>query len=126
MFGRVLLLLTAVATLMSAPVYMLLLKGSGAVAWYTPDGKLLASVPVGEHPHEMVFSADRKVLYTTDNGIMRIEQAGRGGNTVSIIDVASRRKLGVIFLGDNYRPHGIDLDPKTGRLVVTSEMPDGL
>lgn len=116
----------AAACLGAAPVYLVLLKGSNALAWYGQDGKMIASVPVGEHPHEMVFSADRKLLYVSDNGIMRIEQAGKGGNTISIVDVAKRQRIGVISLGENYRPHGIDIDRATGRVVVTCENPDGL
>jgi YVTN family beta-propeller protein len=57
---------------------------------------------------------------------MRIEHAGKGGNTVSIIDVAGRRKAGEIVLGDYYRPHGIDIDHATGRLAITTELPDQL
>lgn len=106
--------------------YLVLLKGTSALCYYSPDGKVLATVPVGEHPHEMVFSADRKLLYTSDNGTMRVENAGTGGNSLSIIDVAGRKKIGEIVLGDFRRPHGIDLDPKTGHLVVTSENPDKL
>lgn len=116
----------AAAGLAAAPEYLILLKGASTLGWFSPRGELLASVPVGQHPHEMVFSPDRRLLYITDNGIMRIEHAGKGGNTISIIDVAKRRRAGVIPLGGNYRPHGIDVDAKTGRLVVTVESPDGL
>jgi YVTN family beta-propeller protein len=126
MFRRTLPALFVAASLMAAPVYMVLLKGASALAYYTSDGKLLSSVPVGQHPHEMAFSPDRKLLYITDNGIMRIENAGKGGNTISIVDVAKRQRIGVIPLGENYRPHGIDVDPASGRLMVTTEAPDGL
>ncbi len=107
-------------------LYLVLQKGGSSLACYTPQGKLLANIPVGRHPHEMAFSPDRKYLYTTDNGTMRIEHTGNGGNTVSIIDVAARRKIGEISLGKYYRPHGIDVDPGTGRLAVTTENPDQL
>jgi YVTN family beta-propeller protein len=105
---------------------MVLLKGGNALAFYTPDGKLNATVPVGQHPHEMVLSADRKYAYVSDNGTMRIEQAGEGGNTISIVDVVAHKRVGVIDLGKFHRPHGIDIDPPTGRLVVTTENPDQL
>lgn len=107
-------------------VYLVLLKGANALAYYSPEGKLQTSVAVNQHPHEMVFSADRRLLYTADNGTMRIEHPGKGGNSLSIIDVRARKKLGDISLGDYHRPHGIDLDKKTGRLVVTTELPDKL
>jgi YVTN family beta-propeller protein len=106
--------------------YLALMKGSNALVYLAPDGKVLATVGVGQHPHEMAFSPDRKFLYTTDNGTMRIENPGSGGNSISIIDVAARQKVGDIPLGDRHRPHGIDVDPKSGLLAVTTEAPDKL
>ncbi|MBI3696714.1 MAG: beta-propeller fold lactonase family protein [Acidobacteria bacterium] len=105
---------------------LVLLKGANALGFYTPDGSLLAQAQVGQHPHEMVLSPDGRYVYTTDNGTMRIEQPGTGGNTISIVDVASRKKVGEISLGDFRRPHGLALDPRTGRLAVTCELPDQL
>ena len=58
-------------------VYLALLKGSNSLVYLAPDGKVLTTVPVGQHPHEMAFSPDRKLLYTTDNGTMRIENRGQ-------------------------------------------------
>lgn len=107
-------------------VYLFLLKAASALAYVSPDGKVLTSVPVGQHPHEMVFSPDGRYLYTTDNGTMRIEHPGKGGNSVSIIDVRARKKIGDISLGDFYRPHGIDYNRATNQLVVTTELPDQL
>jgi YVTN family beta-propeller protein len=107
-------------------VYLALLKGANSLAYLAPDGKVLATVGVGLHPHEMAFSPDRKFLYTSDNGTMRIENPGAGGNSLSIIDVVARKKIGEIPLGEFRRPHGIDVDPKTGLLAVTAEAPDQL
>lgn len=121
-----LLLLIALSTAAQTPMYLVLLKGGNALGYFSQDGKKIADVPVGQHPHEMVFSADRRLLYTSDNGTMRIENPGEGGNSVSIVDVAGRRVIGRIDLGKYHRPHGLDLDPKTGRLAVTTEKPDRL
>ena len=101
MTRRLFALVLVAGCLTAAPMYLVLLKGASTLAWYTPDGKLVHSVPVGEHPHEMVFSADRKLLYVADNGIMRIEHAGKGGNTISIVDVAKRQRIGTISLGND-------------------------
>jgi YVTN family beta-propeller protein len=57
---------------------------------------------------------------------MAIEQAGTGGNTVSVVDLESRKRVGVIDLGRFRRPHGIDLDRRTGRILVSCELPDQL
>ena len=107
-------------------VYLVLLKGASALSFVSAEGKVEATIPVGQHPHEMAFSPDRKLLYTTDNGTMRIEHAGSGGNTVSIIDLATRKKIGEIALGQYRRPHGIDVDPSTGMIAVSTELPDQL
>lgn len=109
--------------LMAANPYLAVFKGTSALGYMTSDGKVTDTVPVGEHPHEMVFSPDRKLVYITDNGMMRMEHPGAGGNTVSIVDVAQKRRIGVIPLGDFRRPHGIDIDASGKRLVVTTEGP---
>jgi YVTN family beta-propeller protein len=101
-------------------------KKAGKVGFYTFDGRRTGEVAVGAHPHEMVFSADHRLLYVTDNGMLWMTDKGAGGNTISIVDVHSRRKAGVIDLGNSRRPHGIALLPQTGELVVTIENPYGL
>jgi YVTN family beta-propeller protein len=74
----------------------------------------------------MTLSDDGRYAYTTDNGTMRIEQAGEGGNSVSVIDLKERKRIAQISLGKYHRPHGIDLNPASGELLVTSENPDQL
>jgi YVTN family beta-propeller protein len=105
---------------------LVLHKGHSSLGFYTDNGTHLASVPVNQHPHEMVFSPDGRFAYTTDNGTMRIEQAGTGGNTVSIIDLAQRKKVGEISTGTFRRPHGIHWIPATGMILVSTELPDQL
>ncbi len=125
MRGVLLLLLTSVPGWSQGVASLAILqKGASSLGFYTAEGKHIVSVPVGRHPHEMV--SDGRYIYTTDNGTMRIEQAGTGGNTVSIIDIAARKKVGEISTGNFRRPHGIDLDRKTGRLLVSCELPDQL
>ena len=119
-------LVLASSAFCSEAIYLALMKGINSLVYLGPDGKVLTSVGVGQHPHEMAFSPDGKLLYTTDNGTMRIENPGSGGNSLSIIDVAGRKKIGDISLGDYHRPHGIDVDPKSGMLAVTTEAPDKL
>lgn len=101
-------------------------KKAGAVGFYSPEGKRLAGVKVGEHPHEIVLSADKSLAYVSDNGILWMQYAGEGGNTISIVDMKSRSKVGAIDLGSYRRPHGMALDAKRNRLLSTIENPDGL
>jgi YVTN family beta-propeller protein len=127
MFLRVAFLL-ACATALVAQNYNLAIveKKAGAVGFYSPAGQRLAEVKIGEHPHEIVLAPDGRTAYISDNGILWMQYAGEGGNTISIVDVKSRAKLGTIDLGNHRRPHGMDIDPKRNRLVSTIENPDGL
>jgi YVTN family beta-propeller protein len=109
----------------SEPVLLVSQKAHKSVGWYTLAGELLAEVPVSDHPHEIVRSGDGSRLYVTDNGVMQIENAGVGGNKVSVIDVRGRAKSGEIDLGKWHRPHGVDLCA-AGPLLVTTENPDQL
>jgi len=114
------------ATLAQNATYLILQKAESSLGFYTPSGQHLASVPVGEHPHEFVISTDGRYAYTTDNGSMLLETPGQGGNTISIVDLVNRKKAGEIQLGHFRRPHGIDLDRKTGHLAISCELPDRL
>ena len=108
------------------PILLVSQKAASSVAFYTFDGKLLSTVPVGLHPHEIVLSRDGAYLFVADNGTMAIEQVGEGGNTVSIIDVQSRKRVATVSLGKYHRPHGIDVHPRTGHVFVSTENPDQL
>ncbi len=119
-------LLLAVAAHAQRPVLAIVEKIAGQVGFYSADGKRVGGVAVGKHPHEVVLSADKRYLYVSDNGILWMTEAGEGGNTISIIDAASRKKAGVIDLGSYRRPHGMAIHPKTGHIAVTIENPDGL
>jgi len=127
MFRVAALLLTCASALFAGQqVLLVLLKGANALAYYTPEGQLLTKVPVGQHPHEMLLSRDGKFAYITDNGTMRIENAGQGGNTISVVDLAARKRVDTISTGKYRRPHGISLDPVRQYLAVTTEGPDQL
>jgi YVTN family beta-propeller protein len=108
------------------PAYVAVEKASGHVGFFDGSGKILKEVEIGGHPHEMTFSPDGRYLYTTDNGVLWMTETGQGGNTVSIIDTRTESLVGTIGLGKYRRPHGIDVDPKTGNLLVTTELPSML
>jgi len=124
MRALILAFLLAATLAAQSPTLLVLEKGTGALGYYTMEGQRVGEVKVGQHPHEMVVSPDGRFAYITDNGTMRIEDAGTGGNTVSIVDVPGRRRVNTIKLDQFFRPHGIDLDPTTNRLAITVENPD--
>lgn len=124
MLRAILLMALCVCTAAAEQILLVVLKGANAVAYYSLEGKLLGSVQVGVHPHELAVSPDGKFAYVTDNGMMRVEDTGKGGNTVSIIDIAARKRVGTISTGKYRRVHGISVDARTGYLGVTAEAPD--
>jgi YVTN family beta-propeller protein len=121
-----LLAATMAAATGGKPSYVAIEKVSGHVGFFDADGKILKEVAIGGHPHELAFSPDGRYVYTTDNGVLWMTETGRGGNTVSIVDTLSQSLAGTIDLGSHRRPHGIDVDPKTGNLLVTTELPSML
>jgi YVTN family beta-propeller protein len=121
-----LLFITSVSLTAQDTLLLVSQKAASTVGFYTWEGQHLDAVQVGKHPHEMVLSTDGRYAYTTDNGTMAIEVAGQGGNTVSFIDLKERRRVAQVSLGKYHRPHGIDVNPVTGDLLISSENPDQL
>ena len=101
-------------------------KKASQIGFYTSAGERVAGVAVGETPHEMVLDPNGRYLYVSDNGVLWMDYKGPGGNTISIVDLKERRKVGVIPTGKYHRPHGMSIDPVTRRMIVTSENPDSL
>lgn len=99
-------------------------KKSNSVGFYASSGKRVAGVAVGETPHEVAVSRDGRFAYVSDNGVLWMDYEGPGGNTISIVDIGGRRLAGTLSLGKFHRPHGIALDPNSGRAFVTAENPD--
>jgi YVTN family beta-propeller protein len=89
------------------------------------NAKPLTTIKVGARPHEFALSLDGKRMFVTNYGVNSYTQTEPGGNTISIIDVASRKVVDQIDLGEYHRPHGIELD-REGRLYVTTDFPASL
>ncbi|MGH9768925.1 MAG: YncE family protein [Blastocatellia bacterium] len=83
-------------------------KWDNSIGFYDANtGQQLAKVEVGVKPHEMALSADKRLAYITNYGVNSCTQTEEGGNTISIIDLAERRKLGqkvVKFSLRDWRP----------------------
>lgn len=89
---RALFLLLLTPTLHAQPGIAVVEKIAGKLAFYSSTGERTSEVKIGTYPHEIVRSLDGKSLFVTDNGILWMQNAGKGGNTISIIDVATRKK----------------------------------
>src|SRR5262245_25680148 len=92
---------------------LVLSKSDAALAFIDPaSGKIAATGPVGEGPHEVEVSTDGRLAFVSNYG-------GRtSGNTLSVIDIPARKELKRVDLGELRRPHGLTFSD--GKLYFTS------
>lgn len=96
-------------------------KSGHAVAFHdVATGELLSRVPLGEYPHEMVVDSARRHAYIGHYGVRMSGDAGAGGSSVFVVDLAERRLVRTIDLSPFNRLHGIAIDDRD-RLYVLSE-----
>ena len=79
------------------------------------SGRILATLPTGQGPHEIVISRDGATAVVTDYG------SQTGGSTLTVIDVPGKRVARTISLGVYRRPHGIVFIAGDSIVAVTSE-----
>ena len=75
--------------------------------------KIIARVPAGPDPHEVVASADGTRAYISNYG-------GGTYNTLTIVDLVNQKSLGTVDLGALRGPHGLDF--AGGKVWFTSEV----
>jgi YVTN family beta-propeller protein len=98
-------LVTNAAAQTPSPALLILEKNDTQLAIADPATlKIVARVPSGPDPHEVIASPDGKFAYITNYG-----GGGRGAyHTISVVDLAARKALPAIDLGVLRGPHGID------------------
>jgi len=78
----------------------------------TTQRKVVAEIPVGQHPHGVCVSRDGKTLFVSN----------RWSSTVSVIDAEKMRVLRTIKVGDG--PAGLDLSADGVSLFVANSLSD--
>jgi YVTN family beta-propeller protein len=76
------------------------------------DLRVLARVPVGDDPHEVIASADGKTAYVSNYGFGAF-------HSLAVIDLVSQTRQPSIDLGALRGPHGLDF--KLGKVWFTAE-----
>src|SRR4051812_7060195 len=106
--------LAGLPALAAAAQLLVLNKSDATLAFIDPaSGKIAATVPTGEGPHEVEVSSDGRLAFVSNYG-------GRTpGNTLSVIDIGTRKELKRVELGELRRPHGLTFSG--GKLYFTSE-----
>jgi YVTN family beta-propeller protein len=79
-------------------------------------GRVVATLPTGEGPHEVAVSRDGRSAFVSNYGVR-----GKPGNSITVIDVARAAIARTIDLGDYQRPHGMAVLPGDTLIAVTSE-----
>lgn len=96
-------------------------KNDHSLGYFDPEtGAELGRVEIDRYPHEFALSNDRRYAYCCHFGVALAEDGGRGGSTVSIVDLAARKRIGTLDCGAFRRPHDIALD-RSGWVYVLSE-----
>lgn len=80
------------------------------------SGRVLATLPTGEGPHEVATSHDGRWAFVSNYGIR-----GKPGNSISVIDIGKLIVARTIELHDDQRPHGMKVLPGDSLVAVTSE-----
>ena len=87
-----------------SPALLVLHKGENAMAIVDPaTGNVVGRVPTGQDPHELVVSDDGKLAFATNYA----GPGPRGGNTLSVIDIAARKEIHRVDIAPLSRPHGL-------------------
>ena len=98
-----------------SPALLVLEKSDSTLAIVDPASlQVVARVPAGPDPHEIVVSADGKLAYISNYG-------GNDStlNTISVVDLAARKALPPINLGALRSAHGLAF--AGGKLYFTAE-----
>ncbi|HSD50394.1 MAG TPA: hypothetical protein VLG48_03220, partial [Candidatus Methylomirabilis sp.] len=83
-------------------------------------GAELDRVPLDPYPHEFAISPDGRLAYMAHFGVALAEDEGPGGNTVSVVNIHGRRRVGTIDCQTLRRPHDVTVDG-IGSLYILSE-----
>ena len=96
-----------------SPALLALSKRDTSLAIVDPATlQVVARVPAGPDPHEVVASSDGKFAYVSNYGFGAY-------NTISVIDLTAQKALPPIDLGVLHGPHGLDF--AGGKLYFTAE-----
>ncbi|HXH51049.1 MAG TPA: cytochrome D1 domain-containing protein [Terriglobia bacterium] len=103
-------------------------KGNNTIGIVDPmAGKEIATVTeTGFTAHEVVVSPDGKTAYAPIYGNSGVGKPGTDGQTIDVIDLASRKVVSTINLERPMRPHCAHFSPADGMLYVSTELADSV
>lgn len=104
-------------TYLSAGTLVVLNKSAASASLIDEEsGRVVATVPTGDFPHEVAVSPDGRLAVGTDYG-----DRDAPGSTLTVIEVPRGKMVKTIDLGGYRRPHGIQWLADGKHVVVTAE-----
>ena len=103
-------------------------KGEHTLGIVDPDaGRQLAAVPEdGITGHEVIASPDGRTAYVPIYGNSGVGKPGTDGQTLAVIDIATRKLIHTIDFGWPARPHCAKFGPKNGMLYISAELTESI
>jgi YVTN family beta-propeller protein len=113
----VMAVLLGLATNSIAGTLVVLNKSEASASLIDDDtGKVVATVPTGDAPHEIAISPDGRLAVGTNYGTREAP-----GSTLTVIDIPAAKLVRTIDLGQYRRPHGVQWLADGKHVVVTAE-----
>jgi YVTN family beta-propeller protein len=98
-------------------VLLVVNKGEASVSVVDPHAReVIATIGVGEGPHEVAASPDGALAVVTNYGTRDAP-----GSSITVIDIRERAAIRTIDLGEHTRPHGVAWLPDGREVLVTTE-----
>ncbi|MGH9512457.1 MAG: hypothetical protein ACRD2U_10015 [Terriglobales bacterium] len=99
-------------------------KGEHTLGIVDPKaGRQVAAVlEDGVTGHEVAASPDGRIAFVPIYGNSGVGKPGTDGRNIVVMDIAARKQIGNIDLGQGVRPHCAVFGPKDGLLYVTTEL----
>lgn len=109
------LILLSISAVFSQEALVVVNRDDSTVSIINPkEMKVLATIPTGDSPHEVVISADGKTAIVSNYG------GQKAGTSLSIIDLETQKETKRVDLLPMYRPHG--LVEIGGKVYFTAEV----
>lgn len=109
------LLTLSISSVFAKETLVVVNRDAAAVQIIDPNEmKVLATIPTGEGPHEVVITADGKTAVVSNYG------GQKAGNSLSIIDLETQKETKRVDLLPMMRPHG--LVEISGKIYFTAEV----
>lgn len=116
LLAAALTMVTAATPQPTGPVLVVVNKPASTVSVVAlTSGKILATLPTGNGPHEVAASADGRWAVVTDYG------AQTPGSSLTVVDLRTLTVARTIPLPANPRPHGVWFLPDNVTVAISSE-----